>query len=267
VPRRRSVTGSGEAMPRFRLLIEYDGTPYVGWQRQANGRSVQGTIEAAFLKLGAGEVTLKGAGRTDTGVHAAGQVAHVDFPRDWTADKLQGALNAHLRPDPVAILEAAIVGEDFDARFSAIARHYRYVILDRRAPAALDAHRVWHVRDRLDERAMHEAAQRLVGHHDFTTFRSAHCQSKSPLKTLDRLDVMRDGDRVIVTASARSFLHNQVRSMVGSVKLVGDGRWSADDLDAALEAKSRVACGAVAPAAGLTLMRVDYRSEVGVPPK
>jgi tRNA pseudouridine38-40 synthase len=249
-------------MPRFRLLVEYDGTPYCGWQRQANGRSVQGTIEDAFLRLGGGPVTLKGAGRTDTGVHAAGQVAHVDFPRDWPADKLRDALNAHLRPDPVAILDARIVGEDFDARFSAIARHYRYVIVDRRAPLALDANRAWHVpRIRLDEQAMREAAQVLVGHHDFTTFRSAHCQSKSPLKTLDRLDVVRDGDRIEVLASARSFLHNQVRSMVGSVKLVGEGRWTAADLAAALEAKRRDACGAVAPAAGLTLMKVDYRQE------
>jgi tRNA pseudouridine38-40 synthase len=252
-------------MPRFRLLVEYDGTPYCGWQRQANGRSVQGAIEEAFLRLGGGPVTLKGAGRTDTGVHAAGQVAHADFPRDWSADKLREALNAHLRPEPVAILEAAIVGDDFDARFSAIARHYRYVILDRRAPPALDAHRVWHVRTRLDEAAMGAAARVLIGHHDFTTFRSAHCQSKSPVKTLDRLDVIRDGDRIEILASARSFLHNQVRSMVGSVKLVGEGRWTAADLAAALEAKSRDACGAVAPAAGLTLMKVDYRSEPETP--
>jgi tRNA pseudouridine38-40 synthase len=245
-------------MPRFRLLVEYDGTPFCGWQRQANGRSVQGAIEAAFLRLGGGPVTVKGAGRTDAGVHAAGQVAHADFPREWTADKLRDALNAHLRPDPVAIVEAAIVGDDFDARFSARARHYRYVIVDRRAPLALDLHRAWHVRNRLDEQAMQRAAQRLLGFHDFTTFRSAQCQAKSPLKTLDRLDVVRDGDRVEILASARSFLHNQVRSMAGSVKLVGEGRWSADDLAAALAAKSRDACGPVAPAAGLTLMRVDY---------
>lgn len=245
-------------MPRFQLLIEYDGTPYCGWQRQANGPSVQGTIETAFLALKAGPVTLKGAGRTDTGVHATGQVAHVDFPRDWAADKLRDALNAHLRPHPIAILEATVVGDDFDARFSARARHYLYRIVDRRAPLALEQNRAWHVPTRLDDAAMDRAAKVLVGHHDFTTFRSAQCQSKSPVKTLDRLDVTRDGDTIEIRASARSFLHNQVRSMVGSVKLVGEGKWDADRLAEALEARDRAACGAVAPAAGLTLVRVDY---------
>lgn len=245
-------------MARYRLTIEYDGTPYVGWQRQANGASVQAAIEDAFLALEGGRVVVKGAGRTDTGVHATGQVAHVDFPRDWPAAKLMDALNAHLRPQPIAIVAAEIAGADFDARFSAKARHYLYRIVDRRAPLALDLHRAWHVRSRLDAAAMDVAAKRLLGFHDFTTFRAAQCQAKSPMKTLDRLDVARDGDVVEIRASARSFLHNQVRSMVGSLKLVGDGRWSADDLGAALAATDRTACGPVAPAAGLTLVGVDY---------
>ncbi|MDK9698496.1 MAG: tRNA pseudouridine(38-40) synthase TruA [Siculibacillus sp.] len=245
-------------MTRYKLTVEYDGTPYVGWQSQANGRSVQGAIEEAFLRLVTDRVVVKGAGRTDTGVHATGQVAHVDFPRDWPAMKLMDALNAHLRPEPVAIVDTEIVGEDFDARFSAKARHYLYRIVDRRAPLAIDLDRAWHVRTRLDVAAMAEAAKRLLGTHDFTTFRAARCQAKSPMKTLDRLDVVRDGDAVLVRASARSFLHNQVRSMVGSLKQVGIGLWSADDLAAALAEADRTACGPVAPAAGLTLVKVDY---------
>ena len=250
-------------MPRYKLTIEYDGTPYVGWQMQANGPSVQGALEDAFLRLEAGRIVVKGAGRTDTGVHATGQVAHVDFPRDWPAEKLMDALNAHLKhaaagPQAVAVLAVEIVGEDFDARFSAKARHYLYRIVDRRGPLALDRHRAWHVRTRLDVAAMDLAAKRLLGTHDFTTFRAAHCQAKSAVKTLDRLDVTRDGDTVEIRASARSFLHNQVRSMVGSLKLVGDGSWSADDLAAALAKADRTACGPVAPAAGLALVKVDY---------
>ena len=250
-------------MARYKLTIEYDGTPYVGWQMQANGPSVQGALEEAFLRLAAGRIVVKGAGRTDTGVHATGQIAHVDFPRDWPADKLMDALNAHLKhapsgPHAISILAVEIVGEDFDARFSAKARHYLYRIVDRRAPLALERHRAWHVRTPLDVAAMDLAAKRLLGTHDFTTFRATHCQAKSAVKTLDRLDVTRDGDTVEIRASARSFLHNQVRSMVGSLKLVGDGRWSADDLAAALAATDRTACGPVAPAAGLTLVRVDY---------
>ncbi len=250
-------------MARYRLTIEYDGTPYVGWQAQANGPSVQSAIEAAFLRLEGGRIVVKGAGRTDTGVHATGQVAHVDFPRDWPAEKLMDALNAHLKhaaagPQPIAILSVEIVGDDFDARFSAKARHYLYRIIDRRAPLALERYRAWHVRTRLDVAAMDAAAKRLLGTHDFTTFRAANCQAKSPMKTLDRLDVTRAGDVVEIRASARSFLHNQVRSMVGSLKLVGDGRWSADDLTTALAAADRTACGPVAPAAGLTLVKVDY---------
>ena len=250
-------------MARYKLTIEYDGTPYVGWQAQDNGPSVQSALEAAFLRFEAGRIVVKGAGRTDTGVHATGQVAHVDFPRDWPAMKLMDALNAHLKhspagPQPIAVLAVEIVGDDFDARFSAKARHYLYRIVDRRAPLALDRHRAWHVRTRLDVAAMDSAAKRLLGTHDFTTFRAARCQSKSPLKTLDRLDVTRDGDTVEIRASARSFLHNQVRSMVGSLKLVGDGSWTADDLARALAAADRTACGPVAPAAGLALVRVDY---------
>jgi tRNA pseudouridine38-40 synthase len=245
-------------MARYKLTIEYDGTPYVGWQSQANGPSVQGALEAAFQKFEAGRTVVRGAGRTDTGVHATGQVAHVDFARDWPATKLMDALNAHLRPEPIAILAVELVDETFDARFSAKARHYLYRIVDRRAPLALDLHRAWHVRDRLDVAAMDLAAKRLLGTHDFTTFRATRCQAKSPMKTLDRLDVTRTGDTVEVRASARSFLHNQVRSMVGSLKLIGDGKWSADDLTAALAAQTRTACGPVAPAAGLTLVKVDY---------
>ena len=245
-------------MPRFRLTIEYDGTPYVGWQRQANGVSVQSTIEDALEKLGAGPITVRAAGRTDTGVHATGQVIHIDFPRDWTALKLMDALNFHLKPAPVAATEVAIAAADFDSRFSAKARHYLYRIVDRRAPLALEQNRAWHVKTRLDAAAMDAAAKVLLGHHDFTTFRATHCQSKSPMKTLDRLDVARSGDVVEIRASSRSFLHNQVRSMVGSLKLVGDGKWTAQDLRAALDAADRTRCGPVAPAAGLCLVKVDY---------
>ncbi len=246
-------------MPRLKLTIEYDGGPFVGWQRQANGRSVQQAIEEAFVKLTGEAVTLRGAGRTDAGVHALAQVAHVDLSSSWTGDKLRDGLNAHLRPESVAVLGAASVPADFDARFSAIRRHYLYRLLTRRAPPALKRGRVWHVKRRLDAVAMQRAARRLIGTHDFTTFRSVECQAKSPVKTLDALNVvLREDDEIAVTATARSFLHNQVRSLVGSLKLVGEGKWSADDLQAALNARDRAACGPVAPAAGLYLMRVDY---------
>lgn len=247
-------------MPRYRLDIEYDGRLYAGWQRQADLPTVQEAIEKAILAFTGETVTIRGAGRTDAGVHATGQVAHVDLSRDWQADKVQGALNAHLAlaGEHIAALDVAAVGEDFDARFSAKARHYLYVILNRRAPAALLRGNVWHVPKRLDAEAMHRAAQRLLGKHDFTTFRSVQCQSDSPVKTLDRLDVTRAGDLIEVRASARSFLHNQVRSMVGSLKRVGDGGWSADDLEAALKAADRSRCGQVAPADGLYLTKVDY---------
>jgi tRNA pseudouridine38-40 synthase len=245
-------------MPRYRVTLEYDGGPFMGWQRQDNGPSIQAALEAAIFKLCAEQVTATGAGRTDAGVHARGQVVHFDITKDFTGDKLRDALNAHLRPDPVAVVDAAIAPNDFHARFSAIARHYEYRILCRRAPPALDRGFVWHVARALDAEAMHAAAQVLVGHHDFTTFRSVQCQAKSPEKTLDRLDVSRHGDEIVIYASARSFLHNQVRSMVGSLKLVGEGKWRLRDMERALVAKDRTACGPVAPPEGLTLLRVDY---------
>jgi tRNA pseudouridine38-40 synthase len=245
-------------MPRFKLVIEYDGTPFVGWQLQAGGPSVQGLIGAAIAAFSGERVALYGAGRTDAGVHALGQVAHFDLARDWRADRVRDALNARLRPQPIAVLSAEKVDPGFDARFSAKRRHYLYRIVNRRADLALDRHRAWRVPRRLDAARMHEAAQALVGRHDFTTFRAAECQAKSPLKTLDRLAVERSGDDVRILASARSFLHHQVRSMVGSLVQVGEGKWSAPDLAAALAARSRNACGPVAPAEGLYLVRVDY---------
>ncbi len=245
-------------MPRYKLTIEYDGTPFVGWQVQDNGVSVQGVLAEAVLAFAGERAVVGGAGRTDAGVHALGQGAHVELSKDWPPDTVRDALNAHLRPHPVAVLAAERVADDFDARFSAIKRDYLYRIVNRRADLALDAHRAWRVPRPLDAAAMHDAAQRLVGRHDFTTFRSTECQAKSPVKTLDRLDVARDGDEVRVTASARSFLHNQVRSMVGSLVHVGEGKWSGDDLAAALAARDRAACGQVAPPQGLYLVRVEY---------
>jgi tRNA pseudouridine38-40 synthase len=243
---------------RYKLTIEYDGAPFVGWQVQHNGMSVQGALEAAVTAFCGEYVHVQGAGRTDAGVHALGQVAHVDLARDWEADTVRDAINAHLRPHPVAVLTAETAADDFDARFSARQRHYLYRIVNRRAPLALEARRAWRVPRRLDGAAMHAAAQVLVGKHDFTTFRATECQAKSPVKTLDRLDVERDGDELRVYALARSFLHHQVRSMVGSLVQVGDGRWSADDLSRALAARDRRACGPVAPPDGLYLVKVDY---------
>ena len=248
-------------MPRYKLTIEYDGAPFVGWQRQANGLSVQQVLEQAIAGVTGTEPRIRGAGRTDAGVHATGQVAHVDLQRDWSADKLRDAVNAHLRPDPVAVLAAAQVADQFDARHSAIARHYRYRIVNRRPPLTLDRGRAWQVGRALDAAAMRQAARLLLGTHDFTTFRSTECQARTPIRSLDRLDVIREGDCVLIEASARSFLHNQVRSIAGSLKLVGEGRWSAGDLQAALEARDRAACGPVAPPDGLTLQRVDYPPE------
>ena len=245
-------------MPRYRLTIEYDGAPFAGWQIQADQLTVQGVLTAAVQALTGETVLVQGAGRTDAGVHALAQVAHVDLTRDWSTDTVRDALNAHLRPHPVAVLAAERVPESFNARMSALKRHYRYDIVNRRADLALERLRAWRIPRPLDTDAMHAAAQLLVGKHDFTTFRASECQAKSPLKTLDRLDVVRDGERVHVFASARSFLHHQVRSMVGSLVLVGDGRWSADDLGKALAARDRTACGQVAPADGLYLVRVDY---------
>ena len=245
-------------MPRYKLTIEYDGGRYVGWQRQENGRSVQQAIEEAVTAFSGEIVVVKGAGRTDSGVHALGQVAHIDLARDWAADKVRDALNAHLRQETVAIVSAEAVAADFDARFSAVKRHYLYRILERRSPPVLDRGRVWWVAQRLDHEAMHAAAQALVGKHDFTTFRSSECQAKSPVKTLDRLDVSRAGDEIVVRASARSFLHNQVRSMVGTLKKVGDGKWPVDAVAAALVAVDRARSGPVAPPEGLYLAAVDY---------
>ena len=226
-------------MPRYKLTLEYDGTPFVGWQLQENGLSVQGRLAQAVKAFSGEDTVPRGAGRTDAGVHALGQVAHFDLAKDWEADKVRDALNAQLRPDPVSVLACELVADDFDARFSATARHYLYRILTRRSPLALERNRAWHVLHALDAAAMHEAAQALVGHHDFTTFRSSECQAASPVKTLDRLAVVPRGRCDRIEASARSFLHNQVRSMVGSLKLVGEGRWTARDLEKALQARDR----------------------------
>ena len=245
-------------MPRYKLTIEYYGTPFVGWQVQENGPSIAGALADAIERFAGERPAIGGAGRTDAGVHARGQVAHFDLTKEWEPDTVRDALNAHLRPQPIAVLAAEVARADFDARFSARKRHYLYRIVNRRADLALDRERAWRVAKPLDAAAMHEAAQRLVGLHDFTTFRSVECQAKSPVKTLDRLDVARDGEEIRVAAAARSFLHHQVRSMVGSLALVGEGKWSADDLAAALAARDRTRCGPVAPACGLYLVRVDY---------
>jgi tRNA pseudouridine38-40 synthase len=245
-------------MPRYKLTIEYDGTPFVGWQAQDNGPSVQSALTDAIAAFAGTRTMVSGAGRTDAGVHALGQVAHVDLDKDWDNDSVRDAINFHLRPQPVAVLAAQQVATDFDARFSATRRHYLYRIVNRRADLTLDRNRVWRVPRALDAAAMHDAARHLVGRHDFTTFRSSECQAKSPVKTLDRLDVLRDGEEVRVTASARSFLHHQVRSMVGSLVHVGEGKWNAGDLAAALAARDRTRCGQVAPPHGLYLVRVEY---------
>ncbi|WP_337267988.1 tRNA pseudouridine(38-40) synthase TruA [Oryzifoliimicrobium ureilyticus] len=247
-------------MQRYRLTVEYDGAPYVGWQRQDNGPSVQGAIEAAVLSASGEVVSIRGAGRTDSGVHALGQVVHVDLEKPWSAFKLQNALNAHLKigGERVAILSVEPVSEFFDARFSALRRHYLYRIITRRAPLALESGKAWWVAKSLDHEAMHEAAQTLVGKHDFTTFRSAHCQANSPVRTLDRLDVTRQGDLIEIRATAQSFLHNQIRSFAGTLKLAGEGKWTPADVRAALDARDRKACGPVAPPDGLYFMQVDY---------
>jgi len=245
-------------MARYKLTVEYDGAPFAGWQIQADQVTVQGVLTAAIEALSGDRTLVQGAGRTDAGVHARAQVAHVDLTKEWDTDTVRDALNAHLRPHPVAVLSAARVADDFNARTSAIKRHYLYRIINRRSDLTLDVGRAWRVPRPLDTDAMHAAAQRLVGKHDFTTFRSTECQAKSPVKTLDVLNVARDGEEVGITAVARSFLHNQVRSMVGSLVAVGEGKWSADDLASALAARDRTACGPVAPPDGLYLMRVDY---------
>lgn len=248
-------------MPRYRLLIEYDGTPYKGFQRQNNGHTVQGALERAIKRFTGEEVTLQAAGRTDTGVHATGQVAHVDLARDWTPFRVFEATNALLvdAGESAFLLSVDSVPDDFHARFSATRRHYLYRIINRRTPLALERNRAWLVRKgTLDADTMHDAAQVLVGHHDFTTFRATQCQSRSPLKTLDGLNVARRGNLIEITTRSRSYLHSQVRSMAGCLKAVGEGRWTADDLRAALEARDRKACAALAPPEGLYLTRVDY---------
>jgi tRNA pseudouridine38-40 synthase len=245
-------------MPRYKLTLEYDGAPFVGWQRQANGLSVQEALEAAFLAL-CGEASLAhGAGRTDAGVHASGQVAHVDLAKVWDGLRLREALNAHLAPHPIAVLYAEPVAADFDARHSARMRHYLYRIVNRRAPLTVERGRAWHVKRALNEKAMSEAGAALVGRHDFSTFRDSQCQASSPVRTLTSLDVARSGDIVEIRVSALSFLHRQVRSMVGSLEHVGAGYWNADDLKSALAAADRSRCGQVAPACGLYLAAVDY---------
>jgi tRNA pseudouridine38-40 synthase len=243
---------------RYRLTLEYDGSPFVGWQRQDNGPSVQGALETAIEKLCGVQVTVTGAGRTDAGVHALGQVAHFDLQKTFEASKLRDALNHYLRPCPICVLEAMVVDDQFHARFSAVARHYLFRILNRRSPPALETGKVWHVSCELDEEIMHAAAQMLVGRHDFTTFRAAECQAQSPVKSLDRLDVSRRGEEIHIEASARSFLHHQIRSIAGTLKLVGEGKWTPEQVNSALKACDRRACGPVAPPQGLYLLRVDY---------
>lgn len=245
-------------MPRYKLTIEYDGSPFLGWQVQDSGLTVAGALEEAVEKLSGERAKVSGAGRTDTGVHALGQVAHIDLAKEWETDTVRDGMNAHLRPHPVAVLSAERVNEDFDARFSATKRHYLYRILNRRADLALERDRVWRVVRPLDEKRMHEAAQHLVGNHDFTTFRAAECQAKSAIKTLDAFEVSRDGQEIRIKASARSFLHHQVRSIVGSLAQVGEGKWTPADMKRALDARDRSACGPVAPPDGLYLVRVDY---------
>ena len=245
-------------MPRYKLTIEYNGATFYGWQIQLREKTIQGVLTEAIARINGEPAMVQGAGRTDAGVHALGQVAHVDLLREWDPFVLRNAINAGVRPHRVCVLNAELVSDNFNARFSGTKRHYLYRILNRRAPPTLDLGQVWFVPVDLDAEAMHEAAQILVGHHDFTTFRSTQCQAQSPMRTLDRLDVSRFGEFIEIRTESRSFLHNQVRSMVGSLKFVGEGKWQASDLKAALDTKDRTACGAVAPPEGLYLIRVDY---------
>jgi tRNA pseudouridine38-40 synthase len=250
-------------VPRYKLTIEYDGAPFVGWQRQDNGPSVQGALEEAVLAFSGERQAVSGAGRTDAGVHATGQVAHLDLAGEKPADTVRAAINFHLKPNPIVVTEAELVPGDFHARFSATARRYRYLILNRRAPPALDRGRVWHVPVPLEADAMAGAAKLLTGRHDFNSFRSASCQAASSIKTLDRLDVARDGERIRIDVAARSFLHNQVRILVGTLQLVGRGQWTADNVASALAACDRTRAGPTAPPQGLCLMEVRYDSGAG----
>jgi tRNA pseudouridine38-40 synthase len=245
-------------MARWALLLEYDGTRFVGWQYQITGPSIQSVLEDAVGRLAGEKTVCTAAGRTDSGVHASGQVVHVDLARDMTPAKMVAALNYHLKPHPVSVVRASPVAEDFNARFSAIGRSYCYRILNRPARPALLAHQVWHVPRPLDAAAMHAGAQALLGRHDFSSFRASACQATSPLRTLDRLDVKRSGEMIEIFAEARSFLHHQVRNMVGSLKLVGEGRWVPEDMARALAARDRGAAGPTAPPDGLCLTGVRY---------
>jgi tRNA pseudouridine38-40 synthase len=245
-------------MPRYRLLLEYDGTPFRGWQRQANGPSVQAALEQAFLACSGEAADVVAAGRTDAGVHALGQVAHVDLGRPWAPERLAGAVNFHLRPAPITVLEARETGPEFHARFSCVGRRYLYRLLDRRTPPALERNRVWHVPVLLDAERMHVAAQALVGRHDFTSFRSSECQSASPVKTLGGIHVARHGDLIECRVWARSFLHHQVRNIVGTLKPVGEGKAPIGQVRAALEARDRGAAGQTAPAQGLFLETAEF---------
>jgi len=245
-------------LPRFKLTLEYDGRAFQGWQRQKTGISVQEALETAIHAFSGETVTVQGAGRTDAGVHATGQVAHLDLEKPMSLESLQNALNHHLRPHAIAVVRATEVPDDFHARFSATGRRYRYRIINRRPPLVLEAGRAWHLPTMIEAEVMHEAAQRLIGKHDFTSFRSAACQSKSPVKTMDRITVQRIGDEIHITFAARSFLHHQVRNIVGTLKMIGDNKWSVDRIESILEAKNRAAAGPTAPADGLYLTVVDY---------
>ncbi|HLS18766.1 MAG TPA: tRNA pseudouridine(38-40) synthase TruA [Paracoccaceae bacterium] len=249
-------------MQRYRLTLEYNGAPFVGWQRQENGLSIQEALETALARLGE-DARVTGAGRTDRGVHALAQTAHVDLARNWQPFRLMEALNHHLRPAPIAVLEARRTGADFHARYSARRRYYLYRIIQRRAPLALEAGLAWHVRYPLDLDAMREGAAALIGHHDFTTFRSVQCQSASPIKTLDAIEIDQRGSEISICLNARSFLHNQVRSIVGTLERVGAGRWRAGRVAEVLAARDRTACGPVAPPEGLYLAGVDYPMDSG----
>ncbi|HTH15168.1 MAG TPA: tRNA pseudouridine(38-40) synthase TruA [Magnetospirillum sp.] len=245
-------------MPRYKLTVEYDGSGYCGWQRQEHGPSVQQALEEAVLRFCQSETLVQCAGRTDAGVHATAQVAHFDAPREYRTDRVRDGLNFHLRPHPIAVLAAEEVDDDFHARFSAIGRSYLYRIVNRRAPAALEASRVWWVPVALDAEAMQAGANYLLGHHDFTTFRASECQAKSPLKTLGELTVTRVGEEIRIITAARSFLHHQVRNMVGTLRLVGEGKWQPEDVKRALEARDRGAGGPTCPPDGLYLTGVKY---------
>jgi len=245
-------------MPRYKITLEYDGGPFVGWQIQANGPSIQGAVTDAIEAMCGEQVQVTGAGRTDAGVHALGQVAHFDLSREWNCDKIRDGLNFHLKPAPIAVLAAEVADNGFSARFDATERLYRYRIVNRRAALALDRGRAWLVHQPLDADVMHQAAQALVGRHDFTTFRAAQCQAKSPVRTLDELTVSRYGEEIELRARARSFLHHQIRSITGTLKKVGEGAWTPQDVAKALDARDRGACGPVAPPDGLYFVSVTY---------